>query len=157
MPTVLFDYFFADFFVAAFLAGAFLVAGFVTFLAAVFGAAVLAVGFLVTFFAVGLVATGLATDFLATVFFLAAGAALDAVLGAAFFVEAFLVVVVVVLEVGLLSLVGLVTLASTGAILPFFANLTGPEGPFGCRKSPVSTPFLKAVLNNESKLTALIL
>lgn len=152
MPTVLFDYFFADFFVAAFLAGAFLVTGFVTFLAAVFfGAAALVVGFLVTFFAAGF----LVTDFLATVFFLAAGATLETVLGAAFFVVIFLVVVA--LEVGLVGLVGLVTLASTGAILPFLANFTGPEGPFGWRKSPVSTPFLKAVLNKESKLAALIL
>ena len=130
-------------------------AGFVTFLAVVFFGAALTGAFLVTFFAAGLVtAAFLAAGFLATVFFLAAGAALEAVLGVIFFVTVFLVVVV--LEAGLLGLVGLETLASTGAILPFFANLTGPEGPFGWRKSPVSTPFLKAVLNKASKLAALI-
>ena len=46
--------------------------------------------------------------------------------------------------------------AADEAGFSFLANLTGPDGPFGCKKSPVSTPFLKAVLNKESKLAVLM-
>ena len=71
--------------------------------------------------------------------FLTAGLALVAV----FFAGAALVVF------GLVTLAGLVTFFST------LATLTGPEGPFGCKNSPDSTPFLKAVLNKASKLAVL--
>lgn len=93
-----------------------------SFLAAFFGAAFLVAVFLTAaFFG--------ATFFGATAFF---GAAFLAAtfFGAAFFGAAF----------GLVTLAafGLVTF---GAAFSFLATLTGPDGPFGCKKSPVSTPF----------------
>lgn len=41
-------------------------------------------------------------------------------------------------------------------IFSFLTTLMGPEGPLGWEKSPASTPFLKAELNNESNVAVLI-
>ena len=145
------------FFAVAFLAAAGLAA--VSFVAA-FLAVFFATGFLVSFLAAAflVVVAFLAGSFFTAAFF--AGAFLVAVfLVAVFFVvfvSAFLVTAFLVAGLLAFAATGLVTLASVAGTTMDLETLTGPEGPLGCKNSPNSTAFLKAALNNASKLGALM-
>lgn len=112
--------------------------------------------FLATFF------FGAVVVFLEAAAFLVVVAFFGAAFVAGFLVSVFLVVTffgTTFLPEVVAAFFGLVTLAglAAGTVgFSFLAILTGPDGPFGCKKSPVSTPFLKALLNKESKFDALI-
>lgn len=120
--------------VAAFLAGAFFVV--VVFVTLPVVEAFFAAGFLAVavFFAGAFFGAAAAVvDFLVVVAFLAAG-----FLAVAFFAAGFLA-------------------AGFFAAMAALLSLTGPEEPFGWMNTSLATPRLKATLNNESKLAAVML
>lgn len=138
------------------------VAFLVTFLTTFLGTAFFTAVFLtVSFFILIFLALGFldlsfpVLDFLVISFFATGGL---------FLIVAFLIATLAF--VGFTDLVGIFDFLTEGFVtLEFFSglrdfwvlsNLTGPEGPFGWEKSPLSTPFLKAALNNASKLVALV-
>jgi hypothetical protein len=99
-------------------------------------------------------ALGLATGFLAAGAFFV-GAALAAVFSvagafvtaAAFFGAGFFAVVAFAAGF-FVSVFGLAALGATGAagfLSPAFLSFTGPDAPFGCSKTPLSTPDFRAL------------